>query len=318
MQVSKTIVNDFAGGKLASARSQHIAAPGAGVSPPNPLCFSRWLPCRIAPVKSPVVQCGIKDKGCLMQLTWQTYLLVCPLVFLGGFVDSIAGGGGLINLPAYYLAGLPPAMANGTNKMGAVLGTGVATGRYAHSGHIPWKEGLAAVAGALPGSYLGAWMLLWLPAYYVKIGVLAALPLVAVFVLFNKDSLTPRQLIPQKWSLTACFFMGLFIGWYDGLVGPGTGTFLQLMFVSLVGLQALQASGAARLVNLVSNIGALVTFTTNGQVLYALALPAGLFSMAGNWLGSSLAIKKGAPFIRMLLITVLALLIAAMAWDVLT
>ncbi len=251
-----------------------------------------------------------------MQLTFQTYLLVCPLVFVAGFVDSIAGGGGLINLPAYYLAGLPPALANGTNKMGSVLGTAVATGRYAHSGHIPWKQGLAAVAGALPGSYIGAWMLLWLPAEYVKIGVVAALPLVALFVLFNRDSLTPRQLVPEKWSLTACLAIGLLIGCYDGLIGPGTGTFLQLMFVSLIGMEALSASGAARLVNLCSNIGALVMFALSGQVLYALALPAAAFGMAGNWLGSSMAIKKGAPFIRVLLICVLALLFAALAWDV--
>ena len=253
-----------------------------------------------------------------MQLTLQTYLLVCPLVFLGGFVDSIAGGGGLINLPAYYLAGLPPAMANGTNKMGAVLGTAVATERYARGGHIPWKQGLAAVAGALPGSYIGAWMLLWLPAHYVKIGVLAALPLVAIFVLLNKDSRSEEHTSELQSSLPACFVIGLLLGCYDGLIGPGTGTFLQLMFVSMIGMEALSASGAARLVNLVSNIGALITFTTNGQVLYALALPAALFSMAGNWLGSTLAIKKGAPFIRVLLITVLTLLIAAMAWDVLT
>ena len=253
-----------------------------------------------------------------MPLTLHMYLLVCPLMFLAGFVDSIAGGGGLISLPAYYLAGLPPALANGTNKMGAVFGTALATGRYAHSGYIPWKQGVFAVLGALPGSYIGAWMLLWMPAQYVKIGVLSALPVVAVFVLLNKDSMTPKQLIPKPWSLPACFAIGLLLGCYDGLIGPGTGTFLQLMFMSLVGMEALSASGAARLVNLCSNVGSLLKFTLSGSVLYALALPAAAFGMAGNWLGSSLAIKKGAPFIRVLLIAVLALLMAALAWDVLT
>lgn len=252
-----------------------------------------------------------------MQLTIWTYLLVCPLVFLAGFIDSIAGGGGLVSLPAYYLAGLPPALAGGTNKMGAFLGTAVATGKYAAGGHIPWKMGLAAVLGALPGSFLGAQLLQMLPEYYVKLGVLLALPLVAVFVLLNKDALRPRQLVPTRLSFAACFVIGLLIGIYDGLIGPGTGTFLQLMFVSLIGMEVLMASGAARLVNLCSNIGALASLAAQGQVLYKLALPAAAFGMAGNYLGSTLAIKKGAPFIRLLLMAVLALLMAALLYDVL-
>ncbi len=252
-----------------------------------------------------------------MELSLMTYLLVCPLIFLAGFIDSIAGGGGLISLPAYYLAGLPPALAAGTNKMGAFMGTAVATGKYASKGHIPWKMGLWALLGSLPGSYLGAELLQLLPEYYVKLGVLIALPLVALFVLIRKDSLTPKARVPENWSLPACFIIGLVIGLYDGLVGPGTGTFLQLLFVSLIGMEVLKASGAARLVNLCSNIGALISFIISGQVLYALALPAALFGMAGNYLGSSLAIKKGVGLIRLLLIVVLGLLMAALAWDVL-
>lgn len=249
-----------------------------------------------------------------MTLTLETYLLVCPLVFLAGFIDSIAGGGGLISLPAYYLAGLPVPLAAGTNKMGAFAGTAVATAKYAHSGHIPWKEGLAAVAGSLPGSYLGAELLLVLPERYVMIGVLAALPLVAAFVLLNKDSLKPRKGLAGRARYWACFLIGLVIGTYDGLIGPGTGTFLQLLFVSLVGMEALKASGAARLVNLCSNIGALVSLIIAGKVLYALALPAAAFGMAGNYLGSTLAIKKGSKLIRALLIVVLMLLMATLLY----
>ena len=208
-------------------------------------------------------------------------------------------------------------MAAGTNKMGAFAGTAVATAKYAQSGNIPWREGLAATAGSLPGSIIGAQLLLVLPERYVLIGVVAAMPLVAAFVLLRKDSLEPRRLVPERLTLLTCFLIGLVIGLYDGLIGPGTGTFLQLLFVSVVGLAALKASGAARLVNLCSNIGALISFVYSGQVLFALALPAALFGMAGNYLGSSLAIKKGAGFIRVLLIGVLTLLMAALAWDVL-
>ncbi|MHC1786765.1 MAG: sulfite exporter TauE/SafE family protein [Christensenellales bacterium] len=252
-----------------------------------------------------------------MELSLTTYLLVCPLIFLAGFIDSIAGGGGLISLPAYYLAGLPPALAAGTNKMGAFMGTAVATGRYAAGRHIPWKLGIAALLGSLPGSYLGAELLQMLPGEYVKIAVLLALPLIAVFVLLNKDGMKPRRLVPERFILPACFLTGLVIGLYDGLVGPGTGTFLQLVFVSVIGMEVLKASGAARLVNLCSNIGALISLMLSGQVLYALALPAALFGMAGNYLGSTLAIRRGAKFIRVLLICVLLLLMAALAWDVL-
>lgn len=252
-----------------------------------------------------------------MQLTLQTYLLVCPLVFLAGFIDSIAGGGGLISLPAYYLAGLPVPLAAGTNKMGAFAGTAVATAKYARSGQIAWREGIAAAVGALPGSMLGAWLLTIVPARYVLIGVIAAMPLVAAFVLLRKDSLEPRNLVSERLRLPTCFTIGLVIGLYDGLIGPGTGTFLQLLFVSVVGLAALKASGAARLVNLCSNVGALISLVSAGQVLYALALPAAAFGMAGNYLGSSLAIKKGSKLIRLLLIVVLVLLMATLIYRLL-
>lgn len=253
-----------------------------------------------------------------MQLTLQTYLLVCPLIFLAGFIDSIAGGGGLISLPAYLLAGLPPRMAAGTNKMGAFAGTAVATLKYARSGQIAWREGIAAALGALPGSYLGAALLQIIDERYVMIGVVAAMPLVAAFVLLRKDSLEPRSLVPAHMKLFACFLIGLLIGTYDGLVGPGTGTFLQLLFVSVVGLAALKASGAARLVNLCSNVGALISLISGGKVLYALALPAAAFGMAGNYLGSSLAIKKGSRLIRLLLIVVLVLLMGTLIYRLIS
>ena len=252
-----------------------------------------------------------------MELSFMTYLIICPLVFLAGFIDSIAGGGGLISLPAYYLVGLPHDVAAGTNKMSALFGTAVATGKYASSGRIPWKEGIAALAGSIPFSFLGAELLQLIDGRYVKLGVLVALPIVAVFVLFNKDSLTPKDLVGEKLRLPACFLIGAFIGIYDGLVGPGTGTFLQLLFVSVIGMEALRGSGAARLVNLGSTSAALVSFVISGHVLYALALPAAVFGMAGNYLGSSLAIKKGSNVIRGILILVLSLLMVSMLVDVL-
>ena len=253
----------------------------------------------------------------MAEITWVTYLIVCPLIFLGGFVDSIAGGGGLITLPAYYIAGLPPSLAGGTNKLSAVLGTAVATGKYAQRGLVDWKQGLASLLGSLPGAMLGAWLLTVLPELPVRIGVLLALPLVAVVVLRDKDISTRASLIPQAWALPACFLIGLLIGVYDGLIGPGTGTFLIIAYVLLLGEEALMASGTAKLVNLGSNLGALVTLMSTGHVLYALALPAAAFGILGNLLGANLAIKKGAPFVRALLLVVLALLLVKLAIDLL-
>lgn len=171
--------------------------------------------------------------------------------------------------------------------------------------------------GSVPGSVLGAWLLSLIPGVYVRLGLILALPLVALSVLKNKDLSTRASLIRERWSLPGCFVIGLLIGVYDGLVGPGTGTFLILAYVMFLGEEALTASGTAKLVNLGSNFGALLTLITTGHVLYALALPAAVFGIAGNLLGSSLAIHKGASFIRRLLLLVLTLLLVKLLIDLL-
>ena len=253
-----------------------------------------------------------------MELTWQAYAIVCPLVFLAGLIDSIAGGGGLISLPAYYLAGLDPSLAAGTNKLSAGLGTMASSTRFITGKKVDWRVGLIAAAGAFPGSWLGALLLKQIPDETVRMLMIAAIPLVACVVLRRRDGLDARRLVPESVTMPVSLAIGLAIGFYDGLVGPGTGTFLILCFTMLLGMEGVLASGTAKIVNLTSNISALINLASSGDVLIALGLPAALCGMAGNWLGASLTIKRGTGFIRGVLLVVLSLLLAKMVYDVAT
>lgn len=253
-----------------------------------------------------------------MELNLMTYLIVCPLVFLAGLIDSVAGGGGLISLPAYMAAGLPPLQAAGTNKLSACLGTVASTTRFVRDRKVDWKAGLFAALGAFPGSWLGALLQQHIPQDTVRLLMIVAIPLVAIVVLRKKD-MNGRCIVNDTFYRPMAFAIGLFIGFYDGLIGPGTGTFLILLFTMTLGMEAVMASGTAKIVNLTSNVAALFSYLTNqpDNVLFALALPAAVCGIAGNWLGASLTVKKGVGFIRYMLLVVLVLLLAKMVLDVL-
>ncbi len=251
-----------------------------------------------------------------MELTWVTYLIVCPLVFLAGLIDSVAGGGGLISLPAYLAAGLPPVLAAGTNKLSACLGTVASTTRFVRERKVDWKAAVFAAAGAFPGSWLGTLLLRQIPEDAVRVMMICAIPLVAAVVL-RKREMQGRCLVEERFYRPLAFAIGLAIGFYDGLIGPGTGTFLILMFTMALGMEAVMASGTAKVVNLTSNLAALISLFPTGNVLIALGLPAALCGIAGNWVGAGLTIKKGVGFIRRMLLIVLCLLLAKMLLDVL-
>ena len=249
-----------------------------------------------------------------MTVTWQMFLIVCPLVFLAGFVDSVAGGGGLISLPAYYLAGLPPVTAAGTNKLSACLGTMAASGRYLAGHEVDGRAALLAALGAFPGSWMGTAVLRHIPEQAIRVMMVAAIPVVAVVVL-RKKRLGGARLIPTRLDAPVSFLIGLGVGFYDGLIGPGTGTFLILLFTSLMGMEAVMASGTAKLVNLTSNAASLLSLLLAGKVALLLGLPAAACGIAGNLLGAGMTIKRGSGFIRGMLMIVLALLLAKMILD---
>ena len=251
-----------------------------------------------------------------MELSWQTFALICPFIFLAGFVDSVAGGGGLISLPAYYLAGLPPVLAAGTNKLSACLGTMAASARFVVGKQVDWWTALLCAAGAFPGSWLGTALLQHIPEDAIRVMMIAAIPLVAVVVLRRGKQLTCSALLPEKFLRPVSLLIGFVVGFYDGLVGPGTGTFLILMFTMLLGMEAVLASGTAKIVNLTSNLASLTSLLLAGQVMIGLGIPAALCGIAGNLLGAGMTMKKGTGFIRGMLMVVLALLLAKMLWDV--
>lgn len=245
-------------------------------------------------------------------------LVVCPLVFFASFVDAIAGGGGLISLPAYLLTGMPAHMAIGSNKLSAAVGTAISTIRFIRSGNLHLQVALGAAVFAYIGSTLGAQLALHVSDYFLRIFMMAVLPCVAVFVLFNRRQISDESCFEQYSKariLLGMIITGLSIGVYDGFFGPGTGTFLIIAFTTILGFDLKRACGNTKIVNLTTNLAALLVFVMAGQVYYAVAIPAIFFSVVGNWLGSGMAIKNGAKFIRPIMFVVLCLLLIKIAFD---
>ena len=249
-----------------------------------------------------------------MQVTPRMYLIVLPMVFLAALVDAIAGGGGLISLPAYTLAGLNYDFASGNNKCSSTFGTLTATVRYYRSGRLLVKPALVAAALAAPGSWLGTRAAMALGSRVMHGFMVFAIPTVGALVLMKgRGPETSRPVTARQYPL--CGLIGLVVGFYDGFFGPGTGTFLILLFTHLLGMDMVTASATAKPVNLLSNISALVTRVAAGDVLFALAIPAMCCSVAGGWLGAKLALTRGARLIRWVMLGVLTLLTARLAAE---
>ena len=249
-----------------------------------------------------------------MQVTPHMYLIVLPMVFLAATVDAIAGGGGLISLPAYSLAGLNYDFASGNNKFSSTFGTLMATIRYYRSGKLLVVPALIAAVAALPGSWLGTRAAMALGNRAMQIFMLFAIPIVGALVLFNRKAREESRPITRR-QYPLCALIGLVIGFYDGFFGPGTGTFLIVLFTHLLGMDMVTASATAKPVNLFSNIASLATRIAAGNVLFALAFPAMACSVMGGWLGAKLALTKGARLIRFVMLGVLALLTVRLAME---
>jgi len=238
-----------------------------------------------------------------------------PLVFLAGFIDSIAGGGGLISLPAYIFAGIPIHLAMGTNKLSSSIGTFTASITFFIHKKIWVKLALVSAAFALIGSWIGASLALLFSDVALKAILIIVLPIMAVFVLKPRKEVvvTPKDKFPWI-QITLITFL---VGMYDGFIGPGTGSMLIFGFVSVIGMSYTQASANAKIVNLASGIAALITFGFSSKVNVLLGLAAAVFSVAGNISGSLLAVRYGKKLIQPLLIIVFGILMIKMILDVL-
>ena len=235
-------------------------------------------------------------------------LIICPLAFIAGFVDAIAGGGGLISLPAFILAGLPVHNALGTNKLMSAMGTTISTIRYACSGYMVKAFVLVGVACGLSGSCLGSNIALLTDDWLLKAVMLAALPFIAYFVLRTKelDAFSEADL-PRRRAIAITAGVAFAVGIYDGFYGPGTGTFLLLLLTALAHQDIRTAAGTTKAINLSTNVAALAVFFVNGAVLIPLGLVAGAFNIAGNFLGSRAFVKQGSRITRPIMLVVLAL-----------
>lgn len=254
--------------------------------------------------------------SCLEKGVSLEFLIVCPLAFVAGLVDAIAGGGGLISLPAFVFAGLPVHNAIATNKLASTMGTTIATIRYAISGYMVKAFVCAGVACGLLGSVVGSNIALATDDAAFKVIMLAILPFVAFFVLRTKnlDAFAEDEL-PRSRALAVTAAVALVMGVYDGFYGPGTGTFLMIALTALAHQDVRTAAGTTKAINLSTNAAALVVFLVNGAVLLPLGLAAGAFNVVGNWIGSRSFTKRGSSVARPVMLVVIVLFAARLVSD---
>ena len=254
-----------------------------------------------------------------LELTVWTVLLLVLAGLTAGFVDAVVGGGGLIQLPALLLVpGISPVQALATNKVGSILGTSTSALTYYRRIQPDLRTAAPMALAALLAAIGGAALAVYLPAEALKPIIIVVLVLVAIYVVAKPKVGAATEL---RWSgnhhYGMAVLLGAVIGLYDGLLGPGTGSFLVIALVSVLGYAFLPASALAKIVNFATNLGALVFFVPNGAVLWGIGLMLGLANMLGAYLGARTAVARGSRFIRVAFVVVVTVLIVRLVWDVL-
>ena len=235
-----------------------------------------------------------------------------------GFIDSVVGGGGLIQIPAIFSV-LPkevPATLFGTNKIASVFGTANAAWRYSARVTMPWRTTLPAAMAAFACSYLGAMAVAWLPRDMLRPMILVMLIAAAGYTFWRKDfgSIHRPQHAGVK-ELVYALLLGGVIGFYDGFFGPGTGSFLIFLFIRFFGFDFLHASAASKVVNVATNLAAIGYFVPNGFFLPVAAALMAVANVLGSFIGTHLALRHGSGFVRRVFLVVVGALIVKFAWD---
>ena len=242
-----------------------------------------------------------------MEVTLRTILILLPLTGLAGFVDAVAGGGGLISIPAYMLAGCPPHIAIATNKVSAGMGLITANYRYARSGYVRWKLSAVCALAALCGGSIGAKLSLMLSDRYFKILMLFILPVTAFVVMRGRVLSDDREELDFMRTAAIACIVAVTVGAYDGFYGPGSGTFMLLLLAGAAHMKLQEANATAKVINLCTCLSSLVVYLINGQVLLLLGLAASLTSTIGAWIGTRFFDKGGAKAVRPVIIIVIVI-----------
>ena len=238
--------------------------------------------------------------------------------FFAGFVDSVVGGGGLIQIPALFAAypAVSPASLFGTNKVASIVGTSSAAVQYARKIPLDWRVAGAGAVAALVGAWYGAKAVTLMPPIVLRPLVLALLVLVAVYTFMKKElgSLAEdRSCGPREYFIASLIGGG--VGFYDGFFGPGTGSFLIILFIRFLGMDFLRASVTAKVINVATNLAAISYFAASVEILWRVGLVMASCNLAGALIGSRMALRHGVGFVRRMFLGVVVALIAKLSYD---
>lgn len=250
-----------------------------------------------------------------MEINTLTIIALMSISFLAGFIDSIGGGGGLLSLPCYLIAGLPPHIALGTNKFAATFGTGAAVFNYIRKGKIYLKIILSGIVFSLVGAFIGSKIILLFDQNLVGKIFIILFPLGVIATFYPKKAIIQKEKLNKIDSYLKVPLICVIVGFYDGFFGPGSGTFLALSFYTFLKLNLIEATANAKVFNFFSTFGSLLAFIIGGKVFYTLGIPLAVTNILGNYLGSHLAIKKGEKVIKLVLIIVLVVLFITLIWK---
>lgn len=238
--------------------------------------------------------------------TWIVIFVITG--FIAGYIDAIAGGGGMIQVPVLLYSGIPPVFVLAVNKMAGVLGALMSTIKYTSSGKIDWKIVSIAIIPCLIASYIGSKLVMFLSDEIIKWAILLAIP-IALMMLFKKSSKVKEE--NRKLTKKNIILSTSPVGLYDGLLGPGTGTYMTISMKKFLHLDFLTSTATTKPLNFATNLGSLVAFFLAGKIIWLVGIPMALANITGSYVGSHYAIKGGEDFIKKVLIIVLVFMLLA-------